>query len=217
MGVGIGVTIFLLPRKTAPAWADELNPITRRPYTSPEEYEEVRRLSPQEILQRQQGQITNTKPVAPPAPSPQPQPQAPPDPKCDKIAARINDIINAERKETPKGGFPQGRKGIAERWREIAENKGKWGRKPDGELIDKVKNHFAEYGKGQKELIDELINWTDRKCEEKGHTLPRNARQYAAQKPELGPGKPLEPAPTPTWSMAVPPAVNIPKDGKRAK
>ncbi|MBK9262824.1 MAG: hypothetical protein IPM54_23845 [Polyangiaceae bacterium] len=76
MGVGVGVTIFLLPSKTAPAWADELNPITQRPYTSVQEYEEVRRLSPAEIKQRR-AQITNSKPNAPPAPAPvaQPQPQ----------------------------------------------------------------------------------------------------------------------------------------------
>lgn len=75
VGVGVGVTIFLLPRATAPAWASELNPTTRLPYTSAQEYEEVRRLSPDEIKQRR-ARITNSKPNGPPAGAPTPSTQA---------------------------------------------------------------------------------------------------------------------------------------------
>lgn len=213
--------ILLLPNETAPAWLSELNPITRQPYTSRQEYEQLQRLSPQQILQLQQARIQATQSQPPPAPTPSPQPEQQPqkqlDPKCDKNAERIDKIINAERKDPPKNGFPQGPKGIAERWRELAENKGKWGYKPDGRLGDKLQSHMDEYERGQEKLIEELKTWDRRHCDEKGYTLPRNARQFAAQKPEIGPGKPLEPAPTPTLSSAAIPAVSAPQDKKRSK
>ncbi|MBK9260099.1 MAG: hypothetical protein IPM54_09715 [Polyangiaceae bacterium] len=215
VGVGVGVTIFLLPRATAPAWASELNPITRLPYTSAQEYEEVRRLSPDEI-KRRRARITGSKPNGPPASTPTPSTQAAREQekktqRCAKIAKDIHDIIYAERKATPKGGFPQGRKGLATRWREIAENEGNWGRKPDGTLIKKAENHLKEYEKGQREVKQELEKWKG--CDDKD--LPRLAREYAEQKPEFGPGKPLEPKPQP---LSPKPGVSVvvPKDKKRS-
>ncbi len=208
--------LYFWSETDAPAWASELNPITREPYTSLQEYEGVRRLSPQEILQRQQAHITNTQSQAPPAPAPSTQAQREQEKKaqqCAKVAAKIHEILYAERKAPPNGGFPQGRKGIAERWREIAENKGKWGRKPDGELIDKAKNHLEEYKKGQKELNIELGKWEG--CDPKD--LPRLASEYATQTPEFGPGKPLEPKPNPPASAPVNPIGNVPKDRKRSE
>lgn len=203
----------------APAWASELNPITRQPYTSLQEYEEVRRL-PAEEIKRQREQITNSQSQPPPAPAPPPAPdikaqreQEKKAQQCAKIAAKIYEILYAERKATPNGGFPQGRKGIAERWREIAENKGKWGRNPNGELIDKAKNHLDEYDKGQRELNQELEKWEG--CDPKD--LPRLAREYATQTPEFGPGKPLEPKPNPPASAPVGPIGNVPKDKKRSE
>ena len=85
VGITVGVSIFLAPRDTAPSCASELNPITRRPYTTLEECEEVKRLSPEEILKRQLAHIKATQPQAPPAPQPQPQPQPQPaQPNCPK-------------------------------------------------------------------------------------------------------------------------------------
>jgi hypothetical protein len=218
--VVFGVIYFWLDTDALP-WMSEMNPITREPYTGLQEYEAVKQLTQQQI---QQAQIKATESQPPPASTPPPAPSTPAQreqekkaQRCTKIAGQIHDIIYAKRDATPKGGFPQGRKGIAERWREIAENKGKWGRNPNGELIDKAKNHLKEYTKGQDELKEELKNWKTQTCEDNGHTLPPNARQYAAQKPEFGPGKPLEPAPTPTYSPAATPPVIAPKDKKRSE
>ncbi|MBZ0170216.1 hypothetical protein MELA_00262 [Candidatus Methylomirabilis lanthanidiphila] len=46
--VAVGLTVFLTPRETAPPWMDELNPLTGEPYSSPEEYRWVRRLTNQQ-------------------------------------------------------------------------------------------------------------------------------------------------------------------------
>ena len=220
--VVFGIIYFWLDTDT-PAWASELNPITRQPYQDRLEYDEVQRLSPEEIQQRRAAHIKATQsqpppaPVPPPAPSPQaqpePAPQKQPDPKCDKTTAKIDEIINKERPATPPGGYPQGRKGIKWRWYELAENKGKWGYKADGSLGDKLRGHMKEYGREQEELIQELEKWYKQTCNQKGYTLPLNALQFAAQKPEIGPGKPLEPAPTPIWSPPnSTPAVVVPKE-----
>ena len=90
VGVTVGVTISIFPRDTAPRWADELNPITRRPYMSPEEFEAVRRLSAEEIarLQRLEA-IKATQPQPPRVPVPQdppppPPPPPPPQPNCPR-------------------------------------------------------------------------------------------------------------------------------------
>lgn len=42
-----GIVVFLWPRETAPPWMDTLNPLTGRPYSGPEEYDSVRRMSPE--------------------------------------------------------------------------------------------------------------------------------------------------------------------------
>jgi hypothetical protein len=44
--IGVGIIILLTPTPTAPPWMDETNPITGEPYSSPEEYEWVGRLTP---------------------------------------------------------------------------------------------------------------------------------------------------------------------------
>lgn len=42
------LTVLLWPSETAPPWMDEMNPVTGEPYGSPEEYDWVRRLTPQQ-------------------------------------------------------------------------------------------------------------------------------------------------------------------------
>jgi len=218
--------IYFWSDNDVPAWLDELNPITREQYTSPQEYEEVQRLSPEEIQQRRAAHIKATQSQPPPASAPPPAPTLTPEQqreqqkkreRCEKLAKKIDEIINAERKEPPKNGRPQGRKGITERWREIAANEGKWGFKPDGSLGRQLQGHFLAYEAAQKEIIKELDNWKVQECDDKDHGLPRNARQYAAQKPEIGPGKPLEPAPTPVYIPAVLPPVIVPQPKKASK
>ncbi len=222
--------IFFYSSDDAPAWASELNPITRQPYTSRLEYDEVQSLSPEEIRQRRAAHIKNSQsqppPASTPAPASTPTPALTPKEqreqekkreKCAKIAKQIDHFINVKRPETPKGGFPRGRKGIAERWSEIAVNKGKWQRRPDGSLSDKMRGHLGEYGEGQKELKTELDNWNKADCDDNLHGLPANARQYAAQTPEYGPGKPLEPAPLPEYRPPRIPPVIAPQLTKGSK
>ncbi len=91
VGVTVGVTIFLLPRNTAPRCATEMNPITRQPYTSLEECEEVKRLSEDEIRQRRLAHIKATQPQAPPAPQPQPQPAQPNCPRNEHFVPEHTD------------------------------------------------------------------------------------------------------------------------------
>ncbi len=79
--------IYFWSETDAPAWVDELNPITGEPYASLEEYEEVHRLSLQEILAAQQAHIKATQPQAPPAAAPTPTPQPQPQPAQPDIAA----------------------------------------------------------------------------------------------------------------------------------
>jgi len=219
-GVVVFGAITFLSSDTAPAWMSELNPITGRQYKSEPEYEAVRRLTPAEIQAAQRAHIKATQSQPPPAPAPPPAPITPAQreqekkaQQCAKVAAKIYEILYAERKAPPNGGFPQGRKGIAERWREFAENRGNWGRMPDGSLERKPQNHLAEYEKGQRELNQELEKWKG--CDPKD--LPRLAHEYATQKPELGPGKPLEPKPNPPGSAPVSPIGNVPKDRKRSE
>ena len=217
--------ILLLPNEAAPAWVSELNPITRQPYTGLVEYEQVHRLSPQQILQAQQAHIKATKSQPPPAstPSPTPQPEPEQDPprrekpdKCPKIKKDIHFLIYEVRPPTT-GDFPAGYQGLAMRWVEFAENRANWGPKPDGSMGNKAKNHLAEYQVHQKRLLKKLDQWYEEKCNAKGHTLPDNAEQYAAQEPQLGPGKPLKPAPTPTYSPPTSPAVSVPPAKRPSK
>lgn len=211
--VVFGIIYFWLDTDT-PAWASELNPITREPYQDRLEYDEVQRLSPEEIQQQRAAHIKATESQPPPAPVPPPAPAPPPAPtltpeqqraqeklreRCAKLVTKIDEIINKERPATPPGGKPQGRKGIKWRWLEIAENEGKWGPRPDGTLSNKMQGHLKQYDDGQDELIRELKNWKSTGCDDTEHGLPHNARQYAAQEPVYGPGKPLEPAQTPVY------------------
>ena len=158
--------------------------------------------------------------MPPPAPTLTPEQQREQEKKrerCSKLANKIDEIINKVRDPTPPGGKPQGRKGIKWRWREIAENIGKWGPRPDGKPGKQMQGHLGAYGAAQLEIINELKNWEAAGCDDKDHGLPHNARQYAAQKPEFGPGKPLEPAPTPEYNPAVIPPAIIPQPKKASK
>lgn len=115
------------------------------------------------------------------------------DPKCAKIAAEIDRLINTVRPPTPPGGFPQGYQGLAQRWREVAENVGSKG--ADGKFI---RNHLNEYAKGQEKLKEQLKKWDDNGCDGKGGPpLPQLAREYATQTPQVGPGQPVTPSPNP--------------------
>ncbi|MDY6993349.1 MAG: DUF4150 domain-containing protein [Pseudomonadota bacterium] len=123
--------------------------------------------------------------------------EPPTDPKCRKIWERIKDNIEAVRPPTPPGGRPIGKQGLAMRWQEIAENKGGWGRRPDGGLSNKMKNHMKEYEKIQKNLNDDIELWNKNNCDDKGGGggLPNLAKEFAYQKPEYGPGTPTLPTP----------------------
>lgn len=119
-----------------------------------------------------------------------PAPGSPPeDPKCAKIAKAIDDLINTVRPPTPPGGMPQGYQGLATRWAEFAENKGKWG---PGE---KLNNHLNEYRKHQKRLQKQIQDYEDNDCGNKGPPLPPLAKEYSTQEPV--PGGPLSPTPAP--------------------
>lgn len=130
-----------------------------------------------------------------------PTPVSPPgDPQCDKLHAEIEEEIYVERPPTPHAGRPQGRQGMATRWKEFAENMGGHGKRPDGSLGKKAQGHLGEYRKQQGRLRKMIDKWDGNNCAEKtGKDLPHKARQYAGQEPELGPGKPTEPS---TWSPA---------------
>jgi hypothetical protein len=132
--------------------------------------------------------------------------------RCAKIAKDIDDLIYTQRDKTT-GDFPNGYKGLETRWSEYAENRGKWGPRPDGSPSNNMKNHLAEYVKHQTRLKKKLDEWVG--CDD--NDLPYLARQYAEQKPELGPGKPLEPARTPEYYPAVIPPVIVPQPKKPSK
>jgi hypothetical protein len=135
----------------------------------------------------------------------QPPNMPPTDPKCAKIYQIIFEIIWAVRPETPPGGLPQGYQGLAKRWAEFAENVGNFGRKPSGELGRFAENHLKEYKKHQQRLSDKIQEWKDNKCDDTGGDglRPLKAREYATQQPELGPGKPVEPAIDPALYQAA--------------
>ncbi len=48
----IPLWVLLWPNETAPPWMDEMNPVTGKPYTSKEEYDQLHRLSQDEITRR---------------------------------------------------------------------------------------------------------------------------------------------------------------------
>lgn len=134
------------------------------------------------------------------------QPILPPtDPKCLKIWEKIKELIETVRPPTPKGGFPQGQQGLAKRWEEIANNVGKWGFKADGTpmlnpdgtrmITKRMQTHLDEYEKVQKKLKEQLKQWDNNDCDNKGggSGLPSLAKEYAEQMPVYGPSTPLKP------------------------
>lgn len=71
----IGIIILFTPSETAPPWMDEINPITGEPYSSPEEYDWVRRLdNAQRDYLRRLSEGTRPAPVPTPTPVPEPEP-----------------------------------------------------------------------------------------------------------------------------------------------
>lgn len=52
VGPIVFITVFLWPNELAPPWLSELNPITRGPYLSRDEYDAIRKLPPAEIERR---------------------------------------------------------------------------------------------------------------------------------------------------------------------
>ena len=115
--------------------------------------------------------------------------------KCKRIWQAIYSCIYTVRPPTLPGGFPQGPQGLATRWREAAENTGNRGGKF-------AQNHLEQYGRDQKKLKEELERWDKNKCGD--DDLPPGARQYAAQQPEYGPGKPTVPDMNgPSWLGAA--------------
>ncbi|HRI66933.1 MAG TPA: hypothetical protein PK156_21955 [Polyangium sp.] len=96
------VTITLLPQETAPHWLDELNPITRRPYVSLEEYQGVSRLPPEEIQRLQQIRAGKSDAPAAPASTPSPQAQAQPAPQKQPECPR-NEVFVPERTDNSTG------------------------------------------------------------------------------------------------------------------
>jgi hypothetical protein len=116
--------------------------------------------------------------------------QPPSDPKCASIYDVIFRLIWGERPEMPPGGgFPQGTKGLAARWKEMAENKGGWSAAENS-------THMDEYDKLQTKLKKKLEEWRNKKkrnCND--DDLPPGAQEYSEQVPQLGPEKPLIPEP----------------------
>ena len=80
-----------------------------------------------------------------------------------------------------------------------------------------MEGHLDAYAAAQLEIVKQLNNWRGALCDDTEHGLPDNARQYAAQTPEFGPGKPLEPAPTPVYNPAVVPPAIVPQPKKASK
>jgi hypothetical protein len=115
----------------------------------------------------------------------------PPDDPCGKLYQQMNEEINAKRPPTPPGGRPQGKQGLAERWRQFADPKNPFGTRPDGSLGKDAQNHLNEYLK-QRDLLKELLDrWDKKKCGDK-FQLPDKARNYADKAPEHRSGQ-LEP------------------------
>ena len=86
-----------------------------------------------------------------------------------------------------------------------------------GDYVKSFKDHLAEYKVHQKKLFIKLGEWYANGCDKNGPTLPDKAGQYAVQEPQLGPGKPLEPAPRPIYSPATSPALSVPQAKKPSK
>jgi hypothetical protein len=63
--IAAGLLVLLWPASTAPPWADEINPITGAPYRDQQEYDQFKKLSPDEIArlraQNASGQLSTAK------------------------------------------------------------------------------------------------------------------------------------------------------------
>jgi hypothetical protein len=111
----------------------------------------------------------------------------PTDPDCARLYEDIYRLLYGTRTYNEQG-FPQGTKGLAYRWNDIASNENNW--KPD---MKKAQNHLEEYQKNQKALkdkVDAFKNKKKRNCND--DDLPPGAEFVADENnvPELGPGKP---------------------------
>jgi hypothetical protein len=119
-----------------------------------------------------------------------PQFTPPSDPNCARLYEEIFRLVWGQRQPNPGGGFPQGTKGLAWRWKEMAENAGRW-------TPTQNATHMDEYVKQRDALRDRLNQWRNKKkrnCND--DDLPPGTPEYASdQVPELGPGKPTVPSP----------------------
>jgi hypothetical protein len=118
----------------------------------------------------------------------QPPPFKPPtDPDCATLYEDIFRLIWGER--TP-GWPPQGTKGMAFRWEEMAKNPGGW-------TPQQNTTHMDEYVKLRTKLKEKLQVWRNKKkrnCND--DDLPPGTPEYERDiVPELGPGKPTVPVP----------------------
>jgi hypothetical protein len=133
------------------------------------------------------------EPEPPQKPGPAPVPVPTPDTNCDpdkpkdddycrKLYESIKDLTDRER-PPPGGGYPQGAKGLKQRWRDHACNSGNWS--PGG---SKAVNHLNEYIKQRDALNKKLTEWNNSRCKKKGYKLPPEAEKYAdpTKAPDLG-------------------------------
>jgi len=118
----------------------------------------------------------------------QPPPFKPPsDPTCAKLYEEIFRLIWGQR--TP-GWPPQGTKGLAFRWEEMAKNEGGW-------TPQQNQTHLDEYIKQRQALRDKLEVWRNKKKRDcNDDDLPPGTPEYEKEPlPQLGPGKPTVPVP----------------------
>lgn len=103
VGLAAIAAILTYSSKTAPRWRTEINPITGEGYASPEEFEEISRLPPEEIERRKKEHEAATsagtgKPPAPaggPAPAPQPS-AAPQEQAKETCAEKMPNLIRCD-------------------------------------------------------------------------------------------------------------------------
>jgi len=151
-------------------------------------------LWPSKIASDVPGPNAGPLPIPPPIPQPNPKPveECPPqdDDYCKNLWNKINDLLQGQRASPPQGGgFPQGTKGIIQRWLVHSCNPGKWS--PTGQ---KAINHLAEYVKQRNALRTKLTEWDNSRCKKKGHKSPQGVEKYAdpTKEPVLGSGKDID-------------------------
>jgi hypothetical protein len=111
----------------------------------------------------------------------------PPDPTCAKLYEEIFRLIWGQR---APGWAPEGTKGLAFRWEEMAKNPGGW-------TPQQNQTHMDEYVKQRQSLRDKLEVWRNKKKRDcNDDDLPPGTPEYEKETlPELGPGKPTVPVP----------------------